>query len=87
MFFKAKPNVGDNDKAKIEFFFHWASRCLGTARITKPMVSLEKLISLGLSNGPTTEILSFVGDHLSHNVDDLKVDLAPKLVQKCGGGG
>jgi hypothetical protein len=87
MFFKAKPNVGDNDKAKIEFFFDRASRCLGVDRITKPIVRLDELISLGLSSEPIAKIVSFVSTHLAHQFDDLTVDLAPKLVQKCGGGG
>lgn len=87
MFFKAKPNLGDNEKAKIEFFFDRVARCLGTPRITSSVVRLDDLMSLGLQEDSVPRIRSLVANHLSHNCDDIVVKLAPKLAQKCGGGG
>jgi hypothetical protein len=87
MFFKAKPNVGDNDKAKIEFFFQQIARSLGNKRLSLPIIRLDRLMSFGSSDDPVKKLLEFLGQHLDHDYQSIGVRLTPEIVKKCGGGG
>jgi len=44
LFFKSKPNVDDNKKAKVEFYFFQIAKTLGWERCSKPMVPAAKLL-------------------------------------------
>jgi len=82
--FKSKPNLPDNDKARIEFHLQQIAECIGFDRLTLPVLAQSSLV--GAFESPN-EMVNFVGHHLSHDVGDITVEVAPKELEKCGGGG
>jgi hypothetical protein len=87
LFFRSKPNLGDNEKAKVEFFFFKIAQAIGADRITTNVVSPKSLMDFVGQPDAIGKLVDFVGRHLNHDVGDLQVQVSPKLQQKCGGGG
>ena len=86
-FFKSKPNLDDNKKAKVEFYFFQIAKAIGWERCTAPVVPATKLLELAQHSDPVTALVSFVGEHLQHNVADLDVRVTPRLLATVSGGG
>ncbi len=84
-FFKPKPNLGDHEKARIEFHLQEIAESIGFDRLKKPVLRTDQLMDL---QGKTPEqIVGFVGEHLSHNIAGLRVQVAIEPQENCGGGG
>jgi hypothetical protein len=84
-FFKAKPNVSDHDKARIEFHLQEIAESIGFERFVLPVVSEASLMDHA---GKTPQqIVAFASEHLSHNTAGLSVQVAIVPEEKCGGGG
>ena len=86
-FFKSKPNVDDNKKAKVEFYFFQIGKALGWERCVVPIVPAATLLDLGQHSNPLTALVSFLSEHLQHDVTDLDVRVAPRLLATVSGGG
>ncbi|MDB2686521.1 hypothetical protein N9Y42_04865 [Mariniblastus sp.] len=87
LFFKSKPNVDDNKKAKVEFYFFQIAKALGWERCVSPIIPPAKLLGLAQQSDPVTALVSFVAEHLQHDVTDLDVRVTPRLLTTVGGGG
>jgi len=85
--FKTKPNVPDGQKARIEFHFQQLAECLGFDCLRLPVQSLGSMLELSRADDAVKQLVSFVGNHLSHDISQLNVKVAPQQLEKCGGGG
>ena len=86
-FFKTKPNLPDDEKARIEFHFQQVADCIGFDRFQLPVIGKESLVQLAKSSHSAEEIVAFTASHLGHNADGLRVDVELKSVEQSGGGG
>lgn len=84
VFLKAKPNVSDHEKARIEFHLQQIFDCVGFPMLQLDFVDPEVLLK---SPSTLTDLTQLVADHLSHDVTDLRISTLPQKVEKCGGGG
>ena len=87
LFFKSKPNLNDNKKAKVEFYFFQIAKALGWKRCQSPVVPVSKLLELAERSDPIQALTNFLSDHLQHDVSDLDVQVTPRLLKTVGGGG
>ncbi len=87
MFFKPKPNLPDAAKARIEFHLQRIAECIGVDRFQRPVLSRKMLRGLVESKQTPRQMIAFVGNHLAHDVGEIRFDLAPQQLQNCGGGG
>ena len=87
LFFKSKPNLDDNKKAKVEFYFFQIAKSLGWERCVAPIIPAAKLLELAQQSDPVKSLVSFVGEHLQHDVADLDVQVTPRLLATVSGGG
>ena len=87
LFFKSKPNLDDNKKAKVEFYLFQIAKALGWERCVAPIIPAAKLLDLAQQSDPVKALVSFVGEHLQHNVADLDVRVTPRLLATVSGGG
>lgn len=85
--FKVKPNLADGEKAKVEFHFQQLAESVGYDRLKLEVQSKETLLGLCESGMTAEQMLVFVGEHLSHDVNDVKIAIDPQQPEKCGGGG
>lgn len=84
-FFKPKPAIGDHEKARVEFHLQEIAESIGFDRFRLPVLRRDQLLDL---QGKTPDqIVGFVGQHLSHSVAGLQVQVAIQPQEKCGGGG
>lgn len=84
-FFKPKPAIGDHEKARVEFHLQEIAESIGFDRFRLPIVRRHELMDL---QGKTPEqIIGFAGQHLSHDIAGLQVQVAIQPAEKCGGGG
>jgi len=86
-FFKSKPNLDDNNTAKVEFYFFQIGQALGWQRCIAPIVPTTKLLDLAEHSDPLTALVSFLSEHLQHDVTDLNVEVTPRLLDTVSGGG
>ena len=86
-FFKSKPNLDENKKAKVEFYFFQISKALGWQRCIAPIVPTAKLLDLGQHSDPLTALVSSLSEHLQHDATDLDVQVTPRLLATVSGGG
>ena len=84
-FFKSTPNLPDDEKARIEFHLQQIAECVGFDRLTLPVLSENSL----LSENPRTadQLKCLVGEHLGHDVSDVRIQTFPMQPEKIGGGG
>ena len=87
MFFKPKPNLPDAEKARVEFHLQQIAECVGFDRFTLPVLSRKRLFGLYESDKNPQQMIGFVGNHLSHDVSEIRFRVVPKQLQNCGGGG
>ena len=86
MFFKAKPNLPDGEKARLEFHLQQIADALGMERMRLPVLGLKSIRGWMTTKTPQ-QIIATIGEHLSHDVGDVGFNLDPKQLQQCGGGG
>ena len=84
VFLKAKPNVSDHEKARIEFHLQQIADCVGFQPLQLGFISPEAFLK---SPSTLPDLIKQVAAHLSHDITDLQVLTLPKKVEKCGGGG
>ncbi len=87
LFLKSKPNLDDNKKAKVEFYFLQIAKALGWQRCVTPVVPAEKLLDLAGRSDPLTGLVSLLSEHLKHDVTDLDVRVTPRLLATVSSGG
>ena len=87
MFFKSKPNLPDSDRVRIEFHLQQISECIGADRFQLPILGKSTLLGLPESGQSPEQIVHFAGKHLSHDVNELRVQVVPQVLEKAGGGG
>jgi hypothetical protein len=86
-FFKTTANLPDGEKAKVEFHFQQLAECIGFERLHLPVKSLASMLDLVRAQDGVNQLVGFVGSHLSHDISQLSVKVAPQQLEKCGGGG
>jgi len=86
-FFKSKPNIGDHEKARIEFHLQEIAESIGFDRLKKPVLRVDQLMDLKIQGKTPEQIVTFAAEYLSHNVGGLQVQVAIEPQEKCGGGG
>ncbi len=84
-FFNSKPKIRLNEKARIEFELQQLSEAVGAKRFQLPIVRLSRWQDL--IQRPLSEVLQFTGKHIGHNTHDVRLDVQPENLEKCGGGG
>jgi len=87
MFFAAKPNVTVGEKSRIEFYLQQLAETIGFERFCLPVLSRDTLLGLVQSEQNNEQIVAFLGEHLSHDVDAIQVQLDPQKSANCSGGG
>lgn len=88
MFFAAKPNVTVGEKSRMEFYLQQLAETIGFERFRLPVLSRETLLGLVQSEQQNNEqIVAFLGEHLSHDVGGIRVQLAPQQAANCSSGG
>ncbi|MGB1814427.1 MAG: hypothetical protein ACPHJ3_03650 [Rubripirellula sp.] len=88
MLFTAKPNVTVGEKSRIEFYLQQLAECIGFDRFLLPVVSRQQLMGLVEEDQRTPEqIVGILGEHLNHDVGELRVQLDPQQAADCSGGG
>ena len=85
--FKVKPNLADGEKAKVEFHFQQIAEAIGYDRLKLDVLSKETLLGLSETGMTSEQVLAFVGEHLAHDVSQVKIAMELKQPEKCGGGG
>jgi len=83
MFFTSRPNLSPNKKAQVEYCYQWLADCIGPDRMRLPVLRSNQL----LSGQSMNDFVKTVGNHLQHNVDQLKIVMEPKLLEKLSSGG
>ena len=88
MLFTAKPNVNVGEKSRIEFHLQQLAECLGFERFHLPVLNRESLLDLFHSQTMNNkQIIDFLGQHLSHDSQEIQVQLDPQKPADCGSGG
>lgn len=91
MFFQAKPNLADGDKAKVELYFHELALVLGEQRLLGPIRTHAELLPVAVDSVPSAEViqsqLERIGGMLQHDVSGIELLTVPQAVEKCGSGG
>ena len=87
VFFKLKPNLPDAEKARVEFHLQQIAESVGFDRFRLPVLSRKTLLGLYESQKSPQQMIGFVGNHLSHDVSEIRFRVVPKQLQNCGGGG
>ena len=90
-FFKPTANLPSGEKARIEFHFQQIAECIGVGRLRLPVLSQMNVLYENSSQPPeprsVDQIKSLVGEHLGHDVSDVRIQSLPMQTQKVGGGG
>lgn len=87
MFFRAKPNVSDAVKARIEFYFQQVVECIGLERMRRSVLSRQHFLDRFESDPTPSAMITFIGDQLQHNTSGLKSRLELKQGASCNSGG
>ena len=88
MLFTAKPNVTVGEKSRIEFYLQQLAECIGFDRFLLPVLSRQQLMGLVEEDQRTPEqIVGILGEHLNHDVGEIRVQLDPQQAADCSGGG
>ncbi|MEM7314585.1 MAG: hypothetical protein AAF497_15675 [Planctomycetota bacterium] len=87
VFLKPKANLPDAEKSRIEFHLQQIAECIGFDRFTLPVLSRKTLFGLYESNRNPQQVIEFVGDHLAHDVSEVRLRVVPQQAQEGSGGG
>ena len=87
LFSKSKPNLDENKKAKVEFYFFQIAKAIGWERCVAPVAPVDRLLQLAEQADPIKSLVSFVAEHLQYNVAELDVRVTPRLLSTVSGGG
>lgn len=85
-FFKPKPNLPSDEKARIEFLLQRIADYIGFERFLLPVVSADELIRNPML-ATNQQAIDFISNHLNHDASELRFEVIPKEAEKCGGGG
>ena len=91
MFFKAKPNISDGEKARLEFHLQQINDVLGAERCRLPVVSSSELVGWSDQGKNPDALIVKVGDHLRFDTQGLTLTVLPVADSdsgcgSCGGG-
>ncbi len=86
-FFRSEPNLPDTDKARVEFHLQQIAECIGFDRFKLPVLCMKSLLGLYESKLTPDQMIGFVGEHLYHDINGLRLTVVPEQLEKCGGGG
>lgn len=88
-FFQSTPNLPCNEKARIEFHLQQISECIGFERLKLPVLNEDELVRGGghANIHSADQIMVAVGNHLDHNVSEIRLQTLPMPTQQSGGGG
>lgn len=86
MFFKAKANLSDSAKSRIEFCLQQIAECIGFERFLLPVVSRKALVDVYEVERNPQQVIALVGKHLGHDVDGIQVRVALPQAKSAGGG-
>lgn len=88
-FFKSKPNLPDDEKARIEFHLQQIAECIGFDRLTLPVLNETSILagSHAADDRSADQIKRLVGQHLGHDVRDISIQTFPLQPQESSGGG
>ncbi|MFK7769595.1 MAG: hypothetical protein AB8B55_20455 [Mariniblastus sp.] len=86
MFFKAKPNLPTDEKARIEFHLSQIADVIGFERMLLPVLD-SGLLLRSPQTASIEQMIETVGNHLSHDVGGIQVEAIPTAPEKCGSGG
>ena len=88
MLFAAKPNVNVGEKSRLEFYLQQLAECIGFDRFLLPVLSRQQLLRhVELEQHNPEQIICFLGEHLNHDVGEIRVQLDPQQAADCSGGG
>lgn len=87
VFFKPKANLPDSRKARIEFHLQQLAECIGFDRFRLPVLNRKDLMGMYESGQRTQQVIDAVGNHLAHDVSQLRLHIVPQPVQSCSSGG
>ena len=88
-FFQSAPNLPCDEKARIEFHLQQISECIGFERLKLPVLNEDQLSHEGgrAEARSADQVMAAVGEHLNHDVSEIKLQTLPMPSQKSGGGG
>ncbi len=82
--FGTKPNLSGNERARIEFHLQQILDCVGLEPFQFPSFDPQPFLRPGSDLAGMSQALS---DHLSHDIQQLHIEVVPQELEKCGGGG
>ncbi len=85
-FFKPKPNLPVDEKARVEFHLQQIVDSIGLERFLLPVLDSDFLLN-NSSLATNQETINFVGSHLNHDVSGIRIAVNLQEPEKCGGGG
>lgn len=86
LFFKSRPPVTDNDKARIEFSLTQIALAVGAERTSSPFLTIQEFEGWPRDEG-VRGLLNRIGSHLQWDVTEVSISLQPQIIEKCGSGG
>ncbi|MEM9365503.1 MAG: hypothetical protein AAGD07_05865 [Planctomycetota bacterium] len=87
MFLKPKPNLPDIAKSRAEFYLQQIAECVGFDRFMLPVVSRKTLLGVYESERDPNRFIEFVGEHLAHDVRDVRFRIVEEQpANSCGSG-
>lgn len=85
--FKSSPNLPDHEKARVEYHLQQLSECLNSHLFLKPVVVPEEVFGHRAQDLQPQDVLDFVGEYLEYDVHPVTIEVQPKALELCGGGG
>ena len=87
MFFKAKPNLPDHEKARVELHMQHLAESFGAIFFASPFLIPDNAFGHDPRDLKIEDIVQTIGQHLGHDVSELNIHHQPEPLKMCGGGG
>ena len=86
MIFKAKANLPDSAKSRIEFCLQQIAECVGFERFSLPVLNRRTLFEVHEAERKPQQVVAFAGQYLEHDVSGIQVRVALPQALSAGGG-
>ena len=88
-FFKSAPNLSEDEKARIEFHLQQISESIGFDRLQLPVMNESDVLYDAEQSElrSSKQILNAVGEHLTYDISEIRLQTLPMPPEKTGGGG